>query len=277
MAYILYFLRILTLNPMQTVILTYGRETVAVAQRVLTELVRRQRSLIFWAIFPVILLVINSLILEERAQLTRGEAYASAVPPTLVGAALFFSCLGGSIATVVSEREHRTLKRLFVSPLRGISYFLGIFLAHLCIGIGQILLVFTLAAFFEAQFSGSFLLVVLILGLSIMSYVGVGFVLGTQLARRTEDANALVAAFGVPLLLLGGAFLPTSLFPDSLLAIAAYNPVYHMNEALLAVLIEGDGVAEIRDHLIFLLLFSGAVVAGGWFFYQQMLRVERNF
>lgn len=165
MAFILYFLRILTLNPMQTVILTYGRETVAVAQRVLTELVRRKRSLIFWAIFPVILLVINSLILEERAQLTRGAAYANAVPPTLVGAALFFSCLGGSIATVVSEREHRTLKRLFVSPLRGISYFLGIFLAHLCIGIGQILLVFTLATFFEAEFSGSFLLAVLILGL----------------------------------------------------------------------------------------------------------------
>nr|WP_017713080.1 ABC transporter permease [Prochlorothrix hollandica] len=262
---------------MQTVILAYGRETFAVAQRILTELVRRKRSLIFWAMFPITLLVINSLILEERAQLSRGAAYASATAPTLVGAALFFSCLGGSIATVVSEREQRTLKRLFVSPLRGISYFLGICLAHCCIALGQTLLVFTIALALGADFQGNVPLTIAILFLSVMSYVGVGFMLGTQLARRTEDANALVAAFGVPLLLLGGAFLPTSLFPDSLLAIAAYNPVYHMNEALMAVLIDEAGVTDISNHLTFLVLFTTVVVAGGWFFYQQMLRIERTF
>jgi ABC-2 type transport system permease protein len=260
-----------------SLLLTHGREIIAITQRVLTELVRRKRSLIFWAVFPVTILVINSLILEERAQLSRGDAYANAVPPSLVGAALFFSCLGGSIATVVSEREQRTLKRLFVSPLRGVSYFLGIFLAHCCIGLGQTLLVFTIALSFGAEFNGSVGLIALILSLSILSYVGLGFVLGTQLARRTEDANALVAAFGVPLLLLGGAFLPTSLFPESLLTIANYNPVYHMNEALLGVMIDGEGLGDIQNHLVFLGSFAGVAVLGGWFFYQQMLYIERRF
>ncbi len=201
------------------------RETFAVAQRILTELWRRRRSLIFWSVFPIMVLVLNGLILEERAQLTTAEAFRQAAAPTLVGAALFFSCLGGSVATVVAEREQQTLKRLFLSPLNGFSYFLGIFVAHAGIGLAQAALVWAIAKAIGAQFSGSLWFALSIVLLSIATYVGVGFILGTQFARRTEDINALIAAFGVPLLILGGAFLPTTLFPDMLLTLAQYNPV----------------------------------------------------
>jgi ABC-2 type transport system permease protein len=110
------------------------QDAIAVAQRIWQELWRRRRSLIFWAVFPALMLVMNSLILAERAQIDTAVAYQQATAPTLVGAALFFSCLGGSVATVVAEREQQTLKRLFLSPLSGIGYFLGIFLAHCGIG-----------------------------------------------------------------------------------------------------------------------------------------------
>jgi len=254
----------------------YLRETLAVSQRILIELLRRRRSLIFWGIFPVSVLLLNGYILAERAKLSMAKAFENAAPSTLVGAALFFSCLGGSVATVVSEREQQTLKRLFISPLSGTSYFLGIFLAHSCIGIGQALLVYTVAAFWNARFQGSPLLGGLIILLSIISYVGVGFILGTQFARRTEDVNSLVAAFGVPLLILGGAFLPTSLFPQTLLDIAKFNPIYHMNEALLGVSANGDGLDKIGSHFWFLCVFAILMVVGGWLSYRRMLSVERR-
>lgn len=254
----------------------YWQETLAIAQRILIELLRRRRSLVFWCIFPVSVLLLNGFILAERAKLSMAEAFENAAPSTLVGAALFFSCLGGSVATVVAEREQQTLKRLFISPLSGTSYFLGIFLAHSCIGIGQALLIYTISAFWDAHFNGSVVLGGVIILLSIASYVGLGFILGTQLARRTEDVNALVAAFGVPLLILGGAFLPSSLFPKNLLNIAQYNPIYHMNEALLGVSAGGDGVAEISTHFWFLLAFAILMIAGGWLSYRRMLMVERR-
>lgn len=254
----------------------YWRETLAVAQRILIELLRRRRSLIFWGIFPISVQVLNGIILAERAGLSTAEAFESATPSTLIGAALFFSCLGGSVATVVSEREQQTLKRLFISPLSGISYFLGIFVAHSCIGLGQTLLVYVVAAFVGAQFNGSLLLGGVIILLSIVAYVGVGFVLGTQFARRTEDVNALVAAFGVPLLILGGAFLPTALFPETLLDIARFNPIYHMNEALLGVSAAGQSWSEIASHFWFLVGFAGLMMAGGWLSYRRMLQVERR-
>ena len=254
----------------------YWYETLAVAQRILIELGRRRRSLIFWAIFPISILIINALILAERAQLTTAKAFETAAPASLVGAALFFSCLGGSVATVVAEREQHTLKRLFISPLSGTSYFLGIFLAHSCIGIGQVILVYTIASFLGAQFQGSILLGGAIILLSIVSYVGVGFILGTQFARRTEDVNSLVAAFGVPLLILGGAFLPASLFPKSLQDLAQYNPIYHMNEGLMGVWADGKDLADIAEHFWYLFIFSIAMIAGGWLSYRRMLRVERR-
>ncbi|HLP88711.1 MAG TPA: ABC transporter permease [Nostocaceae cyanobacterium] len=254
----------------------YWRETIAVTQRILTELLRRRRSLIFWSIFPISILILNGFILAERAQLSMSEAFENAAPSTLVGAALFFSCLGGSVSTVVAEREQQTLKRLFISPLSGTSYFLGIFLAHSSIGIGQTILVYTIAAFWGAQFQGSILLGMAIIFLSIIAYVGLGFILGTQLARRIEDVNALVAAFGVPLLILGGAFLPTSLFPQTLLDIAQYNPIYHMNEALLGVSAKDEQFADINSHFWFLLVFALIMVICGWLSYRRMLMVERR-
>ncbi|MCX7593205.1 MAG: ABC transporter permease [Fischerella sp.] len=254
----------------------FWRETTAVTQRILIELLRRKRSLILWTIFPVSVLLINGFILAESLQLSIERGFEYAAPSTLVGAALFFSCLGGSVATVVSEREQQTLKRLFISPLSGTSYFLGIFFAHSCIGFGQTLLIYTIAAFWGATFEGSMFLGAIIIFLSIIAYVGLGFILGTQLARRTEDVNSLVAAFGVPLLILGGAFFPTTFLPESLLDIAKINPIYHMNEALVAVSFQGNNIQDITSHFQFLSGFAFTMFLGGWFSYRRMLIVERK-
>ncbi|MEO1350971.1 MAG: ABC transporter permease [Cyanobacteria bacterium J06635_15] len=254
----------------------YWRETVAVAQRILIELLRRKRSLIFWVIFPVLVLILNGLILEERAQLSRAEALQAALPPTLVGAALFFSCLGGSIATLVAEREQRTLKRLFLSPLSGLSYFLGVFVSHCLIGLVQAGMIYAIALSSGSSFNGSPLLQFAIILVSIAAYVGLGFVLGAQFARRVEDVNALVAAFGVPLLILGGAFLPSSLFPESLRQAAQFNPIFHMIEALAAISTGEEALGDIVDHLQFLGVFTSIMVIGGWLAYQRMIQLERR-
>lgn len=254
----------------------YWQEATAVAWRILTELFRRQRSLVFWFFFPISILLLNSYLLAEQTDLSLPDAFRASAPSTLVGSALFFSCLGGSVATVVSEREQQTLKRLFISPLSGISYFLGIFIAHSYIGVGQALIVYVTAMLLGAEFTGSPWLAIAIVVLSIASYVGIGFILGTQLARRTDDVNSLVAAFGVPLLILGGAFVPTQFFPDVLLQIAEFNPIYHMIESLTSVSADGDALSDVVPSVRFLVIFASLMVAGGWLAYQRMLYTERR-
>ena len=252
----------------------YWQQILAVNYRILTELFNRKRSLIFWSIFPLSILLINSYIIAERAKIGVTLAMKISAPSTLMGAALFFSCLGGTVATVVREREQKTLKRLFISPLRGISYFLGIFLAHSSIGIGQSILIYGVLFLAGKSISGSLFLGIIMIILSIISYVGLGFILGTQLARRTEDVNAIVATVGVPLLIVGGTFFPSSLFPEQLLKIANFNPIFHMNEALIDLWGKGKYWEDIQEHFWFLFIFSLFMMVLGWWCYGRMLKTE---
>ena len=253
----------------------YWYEITAVSERIITELLKRKRSLIFWFIFPVSILFINSYIIAERAKIDVTLAMKISAPSTLMGAALFFSCLGGTVATIVREREQKTLKRLFISPLRGISYFLGILFAHSVIGLGQAILIYAIVFFFGKPITGSLVLGLIVIFLSIISYVGVGFILGTQLAKRTEDVNAIVATIGVPLLIIGGSFFPSSLFPENLLRIAQFNPIFHMNEALIEVWGKGKDLSDIQGHFFFLLMFAIVMILSGWWCYETMVQREK--
>lgn len=249
-------------------------QTFAISQRILLGLWTTKRSLIFWFIFPLTILILNSYIIAERAKIGLTLAMKISAPPSLMGAALFFSCLGGTVAIIVGEREQKTLKRLFISPLMGVAYFFGIFLAQSAIALCQAIVIYGLLFFLDKSIEGSFLLGLIIILLSIMSYVGVGFILGTQLAKRTEDVNAIVATFGVPLLILGGTFFPSSLFPEKMKQLAQFNPIFHMNESLIELWGKGKFFSDIQFHFWFLLIFSFTMVLLGWWCYEKMLKSE---
>ncbi|AFZ53466.1 ABC transporter permease [Cyanobacterium aponinum AL20118] len=249
-------------------------QTIAIFQRILQELLKRKRNLIFWSVFPLTILVLNSYIIAERAKIDVSLAMKISAPPSLMGAALFFSCLGGTIATIVGEREQKTLIRLFISPLMGIAYFLGILLAHSAIAFCQAILIYGLLFLLGKPIEGSFFLGLIIIILSIISYVGVGFIFGTQLAKRTEDVNSIVATFGVPLLILGGTFFPSSLFPEKMKQLAQFNPIFHMNEALIQIWGKGALFSDIKIHFWFLFVFSFIVILLGWWCYEKMLKSE---
>lgn len=247
-------------------------EISAVSGRILLELVRTRRSLIMWAIFPALMLLLFGLIYAGGS--SRSASFDYTAPGILIGAALFFSCLGGPTALIVGEREHRTLRRLLLSPLRPSSYFLGITVAYFVIAIAQTAIVYSIAFAFGGKFHGSWLLGLLIIVLSVMSFVGLGFFFGARFARRSEDVNGPVAAFGVPLLVLGGTFFPVSILPSYLLKAAHLDPVFHMNQALKLVSAAGTGADEIVVHLIFLVAFAAASIAIGIYSYRGMLKRE---
>ena len=247
--------------------------TLSVAHRILTELWHTRRSLVFWALFPSLMLLLFGLIYAGDG--SKAEAFNYTAPGILIGAALFFSCLGGPIAAIVAERERNTLKRLLLSPLGGTSYFLGILLAFLAIAAGQTVIVYGIAFAFGASYQGSMWLGATVVLLSVASYVGLGFFFGSRFTKRTEDVNGPVAAIGVPLLVLGGTFFPSETLPDYLLRLAHLDPVFHMNEALDAVSAEGLGWSAVTDHLLFLVVFAAVTLVLGVHSYRQMLTRER--
>jgi len=248
----------------------------AVSQRILRELAQNKRSLFFWLSFPVVVMLLSGLIFADRSGLTFPEALPFSAPASLVGVAFFFSGVGGTVAVLVAEREQKTLQRLLLSPLSGPAYFSGIFLAQLAIAAGQTVFILSLVYFCGARLQGSWLLSLTILVLSFGIYSGMGFMGGTLVARRTQDINTLIASFGIPLLILGGAFFPSSIFPPSLKAIAVYNPVFHMTEALTAVWSSGQGWQDLKTELAILTFFLLSTWGGGAAAYNRLLNQERQ-
>jgi ABC-2 type transport system permease protein len=250
------------------------QQTLAVARRILLEFWRQRRSLIFWAVFPALMLLLFGLIYRNNASMRAG--FDTTPAGILIGAALFFSCLGGTVSIIVAERERRTLRRLLISPLNPVAYFLGIVAALSTVACCQAAIVFALAFALGARYHGSIALGALIVALSVFAYVGLGFFFGARFAKRAEDVNGPVAAFGVPLLVLGGTFFPTSLMPGFLIAVARFDPVYHMNEAMKGVAGRGEGWDQLAGDLAFLAIFAAVSLALGVVSYRRMLTEEKR-
>ncbi len=248
-------------------------QSLAVAQRILQELIIRKRSLVFWLVFPLTILFVNGYIVSERAKINLSLAFKISAPSAVV-VALFFSCLGGPVATIVREREQKTLKRLFLSPLNGFGYFLGILIAYSSLALCQTLILYLPVFLIVKNLELSLTPGIIILFLGIIVYVGLGIVLGSNLAKRTEDVNAVLATFGVPLLILGGTFFPSFIFPKKMLAIAKFNPIFHLNEALVKCWGKGGLLEDILVHLWFLLFFALIVTLLGWWCYGKMIQSE---
>jgi len=247
-------------------------QTLAIARRILIEHARQPRTLFFWGLFPALMMLLFGLIYGHNPTMRVGlDATPAGI---LIGAALFFSGLGGTMAIVVGERERGTLKRLLMSPLNPAAYFLGIVLALSVVALLQAVVVFAVAWPLGARFRGNVALGALVVGLSVFSYVGIGFFFAARFARRAEDLNGPLAALGVPLLVLGGTFFPLSLMPDFLVAVARVNPVLHMSEALKGVAGRGLGPHDIASELLFLAAFSAAALALGALSWRRLLAEE---
>jgi len=208
-------------------------QTVAVAQRLLLEQWRQKRGLIFWAVFPSTMMLLFGLVYAHNDNMRAGlDAAAAGI---LVGAALFFSCLGGTVAVIAAERERGTLPRLLTTPLHPAAYFLGVVIAQLLLALMQVVMLYSIALVIGVQYHGSLFLGGLILLLSVFSYVGMGFFLGARFARRSEEVVVALSAIGVPLLVLGGTFFPLEVMPQGMQAVAHINPMLHMNQAFKGV------------------------------------------
>lgn len=245
----------------------------AVTARIVRELLRSRRNLMFWTLFPALMLLLFGMIYAGGR--SAASSFDTTAPGILIGAALFFSMLSGPLALLVAEREQGTLRRLLLSPLAPSAYFAGVATAFLLVALWQGLVVYAIAAAFGGRFHGTPLLGLALVLMSALSYIGIGFFFGAVLAKRSEEVNGPVAAIGVPLLVLGGTFFPVQVLPPSLLALTHMNPIYHMNQALREVSAHGAGMADIRWSLAFLLVTCAAALLLGAHAYSGLLQRER--
>ena len=154
------------------------------ARRCLAEMLRDPLTLIFGVGFPVILLLLLSVMnlnIPAEAQMSIFEI-ESLMPGVTVFGFSFLALFTGLM--VSSDRETAFLTRLYTSPLRARDFILGYALPLFPIGIAQVLVCIAVAFPFGLGISMQLLVMVAALLPSLILFVGIGLLVGSCMTNK---------------------------------------------------------------------------------------------
>lgn len=236
----------------------------AFARRTMLEIVRDPLTLFFGAAFPVILLLLLSLIQANiPVDMFRIEHLA---PGVMVFGHSFITLFAALL--IARDRSTSFLLRLFATPMRAADYLAGyllpliplsavqgVFLYAVAVALGLPVNVHILAALGAGMLCSLIFMALGLLFGSILSDKQVGGICGALLTNLT----AWLSGIWFDIDLLGGAFG----------AVAKALPFYHAVEACRAA--TAGAYADMPGHLLVVVAYAAALMAlAVWCFGRQM-------
>ncbi|HVC79480.1 MAG TPA: ABC transporter permease [Chloroflexota bacterium] len=206
------------------------------------RLLFRQRETVFFGlVLPLMFLFFVGV--AFRSGVYRGyTSINSLLPPYLVMAIMSIAVvnLGISFAT---QRATGALKRFGGTPLPRTTLVLAKVLSSaVLIAVSCILLAVVSIGLYGMRTQGNPLWALLVLVIGIAAFAAIGIALGGSIAA--DGAAAVTNAIYLPLLFLGGSFVPVSKLPRPLADLAWALPPAHLVRALDTVLIHGQSLAS---------------------------------
>ena len=153
-------------------------------KRCMKEVLRDPLTLIFGAGFPVILLLLLSVMnknipAEAAMDMFRIEKL---LPGVVVFGFSFLALFGGLLLS--GDRDTAFLTRLFTSPLRAFDFITGYALPLLPVGLSQAVLCVLVGFFFDLKVTGHIFTMLLFLLPALLLYVALGLLLGSLLNAK---------------------------------------------------------------------------------------------
>ena len=181
---------------------------------------------------------------------SRSQGYLDFLLPGIMAFMLMNLSIAGSGFNVVEFRRRGILKRLFVTPIKPIDFVIAIVLARMVIVLGQLSIIFGFALFaLDANIVGSIINLYLIIMLSVLMFLTLGFSLGS-LAKTQESVGVLAAIFIYPQLVLSGVFFPLESLPEYIQPFAEILPLSLVAEAMRSIASDGLNMVDIYLNII---------------------------
>jgi ABC-2 type transport system permease protein len=171
------------------------------------------------------------------------------VPGLITLMILVTSTLLTSIA-IVREKEIGTIEQVMVTPIGRFEFILGKTLPFFFTGYFTTTMMFVLArVVFGITIAGSVVLLIFVVGLNILSYLGLALLIST--ISHTQQ-QALLTAFFImmPCALLSGYLFPVSNMPEPVQYLTYCNPMRWGFEAITGVVIKGAGLKELWQQVM---------------------------
>ena len=162
---------------------------------------------------------------------------------------------------IVREKEAGTLEQLVVTPIRPWQLILGKLLPFVLVGFIDVLLVVgVVVLWFQVPLRGSFLL---LLGLSLvfmLTTLGLGLFLST-ISRNQQQAMLTAVFFMLPQILLSGFAFPIENMPRVFQWVTTVIPLKYFLVVIRGIFLKGVGWPELWDEALAMLIF-GVIILG---------------
>jgi ABC-2 type transport system permease protein len=187
--------------------------------------------------------------IREQRVTEPGSRYIDFLIPGLLGMNIMGTGMWGVGFAVVKARSQKLLKRLLASPMRKSQYLLSHMLARLVflgLEVGSVLLFALLV--FDVPVRGSLIGLTLIVLLGALAFSGLGLLVASR-SKTIEGVSGLMNLVMVPMWIFSGVFFSSANFPDAIQPIIRALPLTALNDALRAVMIDGEPLVRTSGML----------------------------
>lgn len=186
--------------------------------------------------------------------------------PGIIGLLLTIVTLLLTSMAIVKEKEYGTMEQLIVTPIKKIELILGKLIPFTIIGFIEVLLVLAAAfIFFDLEFKGSLLLLLISCIPFLFSTLGLGMFVST--ISRTQQQAMMISVFLVmlPFIYLSGFTFPVENMPEIIQFASNFIPLKYFLIILRSLFLKGVGISEIWDEMLIMLaigivIFSASVM-----------------
>ncbi len=178
------------------------------------------------------------------------------IVPGLMGVILTMTMVMMTALAMTRERERGTMENLLATPVSPLEVMLGKIVPYIGIGYVQVAVILLAAALlFDVPMVGSLWLLSAGLILFIAANLAIGFTFST-IARSQLQAMQLTFFFFLPSMLLSGFMFPFRGMPPWAQIIGEVLPLTHFLRMVRGILLKGNPLPEVAQHLWPIALFA---------------------
>lgn len=190
----------------------------------------------------------------------REVRYVDWVVPGVLGLNMMFTCLFGVGYVIVRYRKSGVLKRLKATPLAAFEFLTAQVFSRLWLVMAVTLTVFFSTHFFlRFTMHGSYFALIVVLLIGAFALINLGLLVAAQTASE-ELAGGLLNLCTWPMMMMSGVWFSLEGAHPLLQILSRLLPLTHLVEACRRIMIDGAGLVQVWNNLVFLVIFAIACV-----------------
>lgn len=185
----------------------------------------------------------------------------------------YLSIIFWDISNMITwERWEGTIEYTFMAPISRATHIFGICSWTVIYSLGRtIITLVVVAVFFKLNLSdANFFSAFMVLAVANLSFVGLGTVVAVLPLLSPEKGAQMTGIVEGVLLLVSGVYYDISVLPGWMQAIAKLSPATYALRGMRRALLEGDGIGQLWDVILPLLVIGILLVPIGLFAFGRM-------